>query len=76
MCFYIREEGRGRAEGGKEGAREALLKSYYRMCSLAIECVLFRAEGGKEGAREALLKSYVFSCYRMCSLATECVLLL
>ena len=36
--------------------------SYYRMCSLTIECVL--------------LLSNVFSYYRMCSLTIECVLLL
>jgi len=35
--------------------------SYYRMCSLTIEC--------------ALLLSNVFSYYRMCSLTIECVLL-
>ena len=41
---------------------ESSVFSYYRMCSLTIECVLFLWN--------------VLSYYRMCSLTIECVLLL
>ena len=69
------------------GVRMAVLKdlsvfSYYRMCSLTIECVLAGrgcSDGRAQGpVRELAVRARpdVFFYYRMCSLTIECVLLL
>jgi len=48
--------------------------SYYRVCSLAIECGAVQALLDRSVC--VLLLQNVFSYYRMCSLTIECVLLL
>jgi len=46
--------------------------SYYRMCSLTVECVLFCSGPGLRGG---VCDERVPSYYRMCSLTVKCALL-